>query len=127
MSDALIVYETIAREAGTIDQKIAVSRLILTRAKLGLRYKWGTTPRSVCLYPGAFDCWNSQTHASQDERTQEELEQAMKAFEIACTTKSDFPATHYHDKRQEKHTGIFKDMKFLCTVDKDMHFYQEIR
>ena len=86
-----LVYEVIAREAttGCFDDYVAVARLIKNRVELGW---WGKTVKDVIYYPNAFYCinfWDQQV-----ARTDEQLEWAKRAWDIANTMETDFPATH---------------------------------
>ena len=121
MSDALIVYETIAREASdNYDDYLGVAYTIRNRVLLG----WSKSYREACLKPFQYSCWNQGVE--QVERTPEQISMAKDAFDFVLSSKSDFPATHYHHENISPSWASSPQMKYLCTISKH-RYYQEIR
>jgi N-acetylmuramoyl-L-alanine amidase len=58
-SDREIIARTIYGEArGEPDEgKLAIANVIMNRAASGVKW-WGDSPRSICLAPWQFSCWN---------------------------------------------------------------------
>ena len=123
MSDALIVYETIAREASdNYDDYLGVAYTIRNRVLLG----WSKSYREACLKPFQYSCWNQGVE--QVERTPEQISMAKDAFDFVLSSKSDFPATHYYNPEVSGDPAWTSSpqMKYLCTISKHK-YYQEIR
>jgi len=124
MSESNLICQTIAREAtsGDFEDMVAIGKVLRNRLALGY---YGKSYQEVILSKWQFSCWNDGTY--QKERSQEQLEQAAKAFEISAM-ESDFPATHYYNPEVsgDPSWASSPQMKYLCTIGKHK-YYQETR
>ena len=122
MSESVLIYQTIAREAtsGDFDDMVAVGKVLRNRLALGY---YGKTYQEVILKKWQFSCWNPGV--KQKERTQEQLKMASEAFELSAM-KSDFPATHYYNPEVsgDPYWASSPQMKYLCKIGEHKYFQE---